>query len=207
MLWQIPISKVVLVLIIGLKNDDGNSSYANSAFQCLFSLNSGFFQIFDRLQRDVEQEMKWIAFSSLRHIERAKDSRNLLPVQQGFSKQQQQSLCELWEILLTIINNENATDNTESPLFNLFRCKVKKYLTCSVCQWSQIHSATLDDTEAYYFRVPAVLNPQAGTDQEIIDTTDIKFSRVLYPVPPSGMCPNGHESFKPYSSTLINFLL
>ena len=34
----------------------------------------------------------------------------------------------------------------------------KKCLTCSICQWSQIDSATLDDTESCYFPVLAVLN-------------------------------------------------
>jgi len=67
----------------GLNNDDGVSWYANSALKCLFSLHGTFFQIFERLQGEVAQEAKRIAFSLLKHSERAKDLRNLLPVPQN----------------------------------------------------------------------------------------------------------------------------
>ena len=139
------------------------------------------FDTLAHLKGPVSKEIERLALSSLQKKESTKMLRSLLPSQYGFSEQRQQSLCEFREALFERIDYENTIANpliNESALSEKFHFKNQKFWVCETCHWTQIGD-TFPDVKVCYFPVPGVLNPDAPTCEEEIDSTDIPFHRVL----------------------------
>jgi predicted nucleic-acid-binding Zn-ribbon protein len=168
----------------GFKNHDRVSCYANSAVQCLFSIEDNLFNVLPHLRGPVSKEIERLAFSSIGKTESTKQLRKLLPSGFGFEESVCQCICEFWDTLLNCIDDQNVPIcgnplSYQSPLSKIFHFENRKYLVCDICQWSEIEDHQISG-KIFYLAIPT------------LGKCDIPFNGVLNPSPVGRYCPNGH---------------
>ena len=171
----------------GFKNRDRVSCYANSAVQCLFSIDDNLFNVLPHLRGPISKEIERLAFSSFEKTESTEHLRKLLPSGLGFGKSACQCICEFWENLFISIDAENVPigDNQlsyQSPLSEIFHFENRKYLVCDICQWSEVEDHQISG-KILYLAVPTL---------DKFPFNIIPFKKVLNPSPVGRHCPNGH---------------